>query len=193
MSISISGRHVEISDAFREHVVNGLKGLWEKHHLSPVEAHVLLSKEGPFFICDISAKLGKKSSLRCQGQGDKGYSSFDNALMTLTQRLRRHRKKVKDLHHHKGHSKISSLPLYVLNGSASHEEIEKDQEDEHTAAIIAEIKTEVPLLSVSEAVMELDLNDQEAFVFRNKTHNKINMIYRGRDGHIGWIDPEVAQ
>lgn len=192
MTISVSGRHVDISDAFRDHVLNGLNELWKKHHVTPVEAHVILSREGVFFLCDISAKLGKSSSLRCQGKGDKAYSSFDNALVTLTQRLRRHREKIKDLHYHTGYDKTDSLPLYVLNGLAP-EETEKEQESNHTAAIIAEIKTEIPLLSVSEAVMELDLTDSEAFVFRNKTHHKINMIYRRRDGHIGWIDPGVVE
>jgi hypothetical protein len=39
----------------------------------------------------------------------------------------------------------------------------------------------------------IDLTDREAFVFRNKTHHKINMIYRRRDGHIGWIDPSSVE
>lgn len=190
MTVSVSGRHVEISEAFRNHVLDGLNDLWQKHHMTPVEAHVVLSRQGHSFICDVSAKIGKNASLRCQGQGDKGYTSFDNALVILTQRLRRHRKKIKDLHHHSGYDKNSSFSLYVLNGAAP-EETEDELTNDHAAAIIAEVKTDIPLLSVSEAVMDLDLNDREAFVFQNKTHHKLNVIYRRRDGHIGWIDPGI--
>ena len=189
MTVSVSGRHVEISDAFKDHVHNGLEELWKKYHITPIETQIILSKEGPFFLCQLSAKLGKSAALRCQGKGEKGYASFDNALITLGQRLRRHREKLKDLHHHSGYNKTESLSLYVLNG-AGHEEGEPAQpSSQGEAAIIAEVKADVPLLSVSEAVMEMDLADREAFVFRNKMHNQINVIYRRRDGHIGWIDP----
>lgn len=194
MNVLVSGKHVEISEAFQDHVNEGLDRLWDHHHITPVDAQVILSKEGPFFHCDLSAKLGKNSTLRCQGRGDEGYSSFDNALVTLTQRLRRHRKKIQDIHHHaRAYDKMSSFPLYVLNGAASEKEPEEDLSDDHNASIIAEVNTHVPMMSVSEAVTEMDLNDEEIYVFKNKMNNKLNIIHRRRDGHIGWIDPNMGE
>lgn len=193
MSVSVSGKHVEISEAFQDHVNEGLNRLWDNHHIKPVDAQVTLSKEGSFFQCDLSAKLGKSSTLRCQGRGNEGYSSFDNALVTLTQRLRRHRKKIQDVHYHaRTHDKISTFPLYVLNGSDSHQDAEHETEDNHHASIIAEVSTHVPVMSVSEAVAEMDLNDEEIYIFKNKMNNKLNIIHRRRDGHIGWIDPQLT-
>ena len=55
--------------------------------------------------------------------------------------------------------------------------------------LIAEMQTEVPKLTVGEAVMRMDLADQPALLFRNRAHGGINMVYRRSDGNIGWIDP----
>ena len=49
--------------------------------------------------------------------------------------------------------------------------------------------TPIDSLTVSEAVMRLDLGDLPALLFRNRAHGRLNMIYRRADGHIGWVDP----
>jgi hypothetical protein len=49
--------------------------------------------------------------------------------------------------------------------------------------------TEIPTLTVSEAVMRMDLANQPAMLFRNSAHGGLNMIYQRSDGNIGWIDP----
>jgi hypothetical protein len=54
---------------------------------------------------------------------------------------------------------------------------------------IAETSTPIRRLSVSEAVMALDLADTPVVVFRNAGHGGINVVYRRPDGNIGWVDP----
>ena len=49
--------------------------------------------------------------------------------------------------------------------------------------------TEIMSLTVSEAVMRMDLAAQPALMFRNSANGSLNMIYRREDGNIGWIDP----
>lgn len=44
-------------------------------------------------------------------------------------------------------------------------------------------------MTAGAAVMQLDLADQPAIVFKNAAHGRINVVYRRRDGHIGWVDP----
>jgi phosphopantothenate synthetase len=57
------------------------------------------------------------------------------------------------------------------------------------ATVIAEQATEISLLSVSEAVMRMDLADQPVLMFRNTSSGELNVVYRRSDGNIGWIDP----
>jgi hypothetical protein len=56
--------------------------------------------------------------------------------------------------------------------------------------IIAETQSSLKIMTVSMAVMELDLTESQAIVFRNAAHDGLSVVYRRPDGNIGWIDPE---
>ena len=53
------------------------------------------------------------------------------------------------------------------------------------------MQTEIPTLTVGEAVMRLDLANVTAMMFRNRAHGGLNMVYRRNDGNIGWVDPRL--
>ena len=46
-------------------------------------------------------------------------------------------------------------------------------------------------MTVSEAVMHLDLSEASFMIFRNSGHGGLNVVYRRGDGNIGWIDAEL--
>jgi hypothetical protein len=56
--------------------------------------------------------------------------------------------------------------------------------------IIAETERPVRSMTVSMAVMEMDLTETQTIVFRNAAHGGLSVVYRRPDGNIGWIDPE---
>jgi hypothetical protein len=58
-------------------------------------------------------------------------------------------------------------------------------------AVIAEMITELPSLTVGEAAMRMDLAEAPMLLFRNRSHGELNLVYRRADGNIGWIDPEL--
>jgi hypothetical protein len=60
------------------------------------------------------------------------------------------------------------------------------------ATVVAEQPVEIYELSVGEAVMRMDLEDQPVLMFRNSATGELNVVYRRSDGHIGWIDPSLA-
>src|SRR5205807_2523394 len=59
--------------------------------------------------------------------------------------------------------------------------------------VIAEMSTELPSLTVGEAVMRMDLADAPVLLFRNRSHGALNLVYRRGDGNIGWIDPALEK
>src|ERR1700743_2606129 len=75
---------------------------------------------------------------------------------------------------------------YVIEAPASDAEGEVDG---YNAVIIAEATTSLKRLSVSEAVMELDLTGAPCIVFQHGSSGRVNVIYRRADGNVGWIDP----
>ena len=64
-----------------------------------------------------------------------------------------------------------------------------DEVTEFNPVIIAESTTALKQLSVSEAVMELDLTGAPVVVFRHAGHGRVNLVYRRPDGNVGWVDP----
>jgi hypothetical protein len=61
------------------------------------------------------------------------------------------------------------------------------------AMVIAESQGPLKTMTVSMAVMDLDLTDQPAVVFRNAAHGGLSVVYRRADGNIGWIDPAMTK
>jgi hypothetical protein len=53
--------------------------------------------------------------------------------------------------------------------------------------------TALKCLSVSEAVMGLDMTGAPVLVFRRAGHGRVNLVYRRAHGHIGWIDPPTIE
>ncbi len=56
-------------------------------------------------------------------------------------------------------------------------------------AIIAESGARIKTMTVSMAVMQLELTDTCAIMFKNAGNSELNMVYRRADGNIGWVDP----
>ena len=65
------------------------------------------------------------------------------------------------------------------------------QEVEDNPVMIAESTAEMDMLSVSGAVMRPDLLERLALVFVDAGNGRMDVIYRRRDGSIGWVDPEA--
>ena len=63
--------------------------------------------------------------------------------------------------------------------------------DATAPVVIAEMSTELPRLTVGEAVMRMDLADAPVLLFRNRSHGQLNVVYRRGDGNVGWIDPAL--
>jgi hypothetical protein len=80
------------------------------------------------------------------------------------------------------------MPSYVIEAPLHEED---DDGEEFNPVIIAESSTSLKRLSVSEAVMELDLTGVAVVVFQHGGSGRVNLIYRRGDGNIGWVDPPV--
>ena len=85
-------------------------------------------------------------------------------------------------------SELVPESVFRANGQDAHEE-ELAEEADDTPLTVAETSHTIRTMSVSEAVMQLELQEVPALMFRNAGHDGLNMVYRRPDGHIGWVDP----
>jgi ribosomal subunit interface protein len=192
MQITVSGKQVDLSDALRVRVSDHLDVIANKYFDHAMEAQVTFSRARSFFTCDINVHAGRGLRLRGEGEAADANSAFDDAAEHIAKRLRRYRRRVNE---HARDSANRERPeaarQYILQqedaGAAS--STNGGAEVTTYATVIAEQVTEISLLTVSEAVMRMDLADQPVLMFRNSTTGELNVVYRRSDGNIGWIDP----
>jgi len=191
MQITVSGKQVDLSDALRVRVSDHLDVIANKYFDHALEAQVTFSRARSFFICDINVHAGRGLLLRGEGEAADANSAFDDAAEHIAKRLRRYRRRVNE---HARDSANRERPeaarQYVLRQEDAGASGGNGGSQTATyATVIAEQVTEISLLSVSEAVMRMDLADQPVLMFRNSTTSELNVVYRRSDGNIGWIDP----
>ena len=97
--------------------------------------------------------------------------------MTRHKKLNDHRIKSKKLAKNNAYQ-------YIIKNPESY----KSATQVESPLIIAETEFLIKTLSVSEAVMLMELNDQNVILFKNIKNKKINVLHKRKDGNIGWID-----
>ena len=189
MQLSVKGKQLDVGDALRTHVSDSLTRILGKYFGDAIEVGVTFSREGSQYRAVLSAHVGRGIQLQAQGEAGEPYPAFDTAAEHLAKRLRRHKSRLRD-HHRDQAPPGEPLPAqqYIL---AANSELETGEEEagDGMPVVVAEMATEIPSLTVSEAVMRMDLADVPAILFRNASHSGLNMVYRRTDGNIGWIDP----
>jgi ribosomal subunit interface protein len=198
MQITVSGKQVDLSDALRTRVSDQLDHIAGKYFDHALEANVTFSRARSFFTCDINVHAGRGLTLRGEGEAADANSAFDDAAEHIAKRLRRYRRRVNEHARDIAHKeRPQAARQYTLR--QEDEEAEPvtrstagQQQSATYATVIAEAAAEIASLTVSDAVMRMDLADQQVLMFRNSATGELNVVYRRTDGHIGWIDPTAS-
>lgn len=190
MQINISGHQLDVGNALRTHITESLEATVEKYFGQAIDASVVLSRERFMVRADIAIHIGRDIYVRAHESADDAYAAFDVATAHLGKRLRRHKRRLRDHHTTRENAKTARAQQYIL---APYEPVSEDEDEtgengDHPV-IVAEDQTVIENLTVSEAVMRMDLADIPAMVFRNAGNGGLNVVYRRSDGNIGWIDP----
>jgi ribosomal subunit interface protein len=189
MSLRVSGKNMNIGEALRTHVTARLLTAADKYFDGGMSGHVTLTPEGSGFRTDVSLHLTSGTVLLADGRAQEPYASFDQAADRIEKRLRRYKSRLK--HHHGAGLEAGEKEMaasYVLQAPDQDEEAPV----EFSPAVIAESTTQLRRLSVSAAVLDLDLTGAPLVVFRHANTGRVNIVYRRTDDNIGWIDAPSA-
>jgi ribosomal subunit interface protein len=200
VTLRISGKSISVGEVLRDRVSERTDEVLRKYFDGNYSGHITLSKDGFGFRTDCSLHLDSGVTLEAESNAADAYASADAALLMIEKRLRRYKSRLKDRSARKSHAAAAALaeidgsaldaPSYVIEAPAA----EGDEEvTGYNPVIIAEATTSLKRLSVSEAVMELDLTGAACLVFQHGSSGRVNIIYRRSDGHIGWVDPPAVK
>lgn len=194
MDINVTGRKMNVGEALTTHVTDRLQAITEKYFTRSIDASATFHKEGHLTRADISLHANQGINMQARAETDDPYAAFELAADKIEKQLRRYKRRLKNHHAMTGREEMMFEPVRntVL---APHADEEGDADGatmngaDHQPVIIAEANVEIPRVTVSDAVMLMDLSDSNAFMFRNTKSDTLDVVYRRGDGNIGWISP----
>lgn len=202
MQVSVTGKHVDVGDTLRTRVSDELSTSIGKYFDRGGGADVVISREGHSFKVDCAVTLASGAHLQTHGLGGDAHMAVDAALAKMATRIRRYKRRLKDHHGQALAKQAETASYFVLQPQDMEEDLDEDLAEAEYAAldgadlgapepvVIAETERPIHTMTVSMAVLEMDLTDSRTIVFRNAAHGGLSVVYRRPDGNIGWIDPE---
>lgn len=193
MQVHVTGKHVDVGDALRTRVSDEISSNISKYFdRAGGVADVVVSREGSFFRVDCAVTLASGQHLTTHGVGSEAHAAFDAAMDKMTKRVRRYKNRLKSHHTQALAKQAESAAYFVIAPTDDDEDVEDSPAVNGLAEpiIIAETERPVRSMTVSMAVMEMDMTETQTIVFRNAAHGGLSVVYRRPDGNIGWIDPE---
>ena len=187
MQVIVSGKHLDIGDSLRNHIVDSVEHNVVKFFERAIKAHVIVSKQNYFFKTDIIVNEGTGTGIiiKSNAESEDPYISFDDAMKKLSKQLHKYKTKIKN--HHKRKIEPSNFVesrKYVIAA-------DQDEEIGDAPAIIAEKPFKLEKMSVADAVMHMDLMDLPAYMFINNQTGVANIVYYRKDGNISWITKQA--
>ena len=194
MDIRVSGHQIDTGEALQSYVADRLNAMVEKYFNRALSSQVTFGKGAHgAFTSDIVTHVNKGLILKSHGDAQDVHLSFDQAAEKLDKQLRRYKRRVQDRHEQAAHAQAEESAAYTVFAAPAPwtDAIPGEDEDAGSDAppVIAETTADIPETSVADAVMMLDLRDTGALLFKNAKTGAHNMVYRRRDGSIGWVEP----
>ncbi len=188
MDIRVSGHQMATGAALQEHASDRLDTIIEKYFNRALSSNVTFGKAPSSAVdCDIVLHVNQGLILKSHGQAHDAHLAFDAAADKIEKQLRRYKRRLKDRHEQTAFAAREEDAAYTIFA------VPEPEQDEEVVAeappVIAETRVDIPEVSVSDAVMMLDLRHTNALFFKNAGTGRHNMVYRRNDGSIGWVEP----
>jgi ribosomal subunit interface protein len=203
MEIVVKGRHIEVSDRFREHVFEKLSRLERYDHRSQrVDVEVTIEKNPR--QADKAARIeltlhSRGPVVRAEANAADKLAALDRALDKLEARLRKSadRRRI----HHGNHNPMSlheaaAQPLEDLDGVATTTAVEDDGLIRKVGPL--EVMGDGPLvvrekafkaspMSLDQALYEMELVGHDFYLFIDEANRAPSVVYRRRGYDYGVI------
>jgi ribosomal subunit interface protein len=192
MAIRVSGKNIDLGDVLRGQAEVRLNEAVRKYVDAGYSGHVTVAKDGIGFKTECAVHFDHGPVMHVTGEAVDAYQSVGIAVERIAKLLRRFKRK-RDRHGERQESE--RLSAHDLADSRTGVANGQDESDDDIieiasggAAIIAEPVDNAPLHSITTAVSVFERADAPVLVFRNIGTQRINVLYRRKDGQYGWVD-----
>lgn len=192
LPITVTGRHISITDAIREYARKKVEGL----HLDYpriIEAKVILDvRKGHQQLAEIILFCADHITIEASSESEDMYASIDETISKIARRMRKYKTRLLSKKQRpRKHQSIRDLEEQVISPGAVDFEAEPSEEEVQPTLVHKEGYRVRPLFT-DEAMMDLELSDRPFIVYQNARTGRLSVLYRRRDGDYGVIEPEMS-
>ncbi len=194
MNIKIVGKNIELGESFQAYSSDKIGEILQKYGYNAVSAQITLEKRLGNFKAKLKVYLKNKIELDATGRGKDANTSYDDALEHIEKKLRRYHRRMKNHRNFESKNVASTnepLRIYQSVGNLGEDELDINYGD--SMPVVAELSYKIEELTVEQAVIRLELENESCIFFRNASHSGLNLVYYRKDGNIGWIDPRGSR
>ncbi len=188
MKVDITARHTEVTPALREFAEEKLHKL-TKLLDDPIDAHVVLSIMKHRHIAEIQIKCRNVVLSGTEETADL-YASIGEVVDKLERQALKHKEKIHDHKHRRGPRDPEVTATIEANVTQAQEVEASEPAQSAGPRIVHSRRCRVRPMSPEDAVSELEASGDQLLVFRDANSERINVLYRQKDGHYGLLDPE---
>lgn len=184
MRVTMAGRHVDITDALKEHLDGRLTKL-KSHFERVIDVNIVLSVEKHRHIAEITVHA---NGLKIHGKESSGdmYGSVDAVVDKLDRQIQKYKARIKDYQPRKA----QAMKEYLHNVIQVPESEEGNGSKLPKHHVVKREKLDMKPMTVEEAVLQLELANDAFLMFSNAETHQVNVVYPLGDGNYGVIEPE---
>jgi putative sigma-54 modulation protein len=175
MQTSVTFKNLDPSDHLKSYVGEKLDR-FDKYLDNPAEASVVLSVEKFRHIAEINI-AGDRLSIIGKEETNDMYSAIDMVLDKLEKQIKKNKAKIRD---RRTTGKNRNRPILATADNPTEEDLERE---------VKITNIEYKPMDVEEAILQMDLIEDNFLVFTNARNDQVNVLYRRKDGHYGLIQP----
>jgi len=181
--IRVTGRHLSVTEPIKDYAIKKIEGL----HLDfprIIEAHIILDIEKYRHSAEIVMHCANHITIEASEETDDMYASIDAVIDKIARQMRKYKTRFQR-HHRPRQLSIRDLEEQVLSLEGFDDDLEEQREPE----VIQTERYPVKPMIVDEAVLQIEMRHKQFLVFLNAKSEKVNILYRRKNGHLGLIEP----
>ncbi len=190
VDMHITGKNLEITPTIRDYVTRKL-GKINRFLTNILSFDVVVVEEqtrAPEQRFIVQVTLDNKGTLiRSEERGQDVYTATDKVFEVLNHQIERYKGKLP-------YSKKRGMPSIRTSTAEVTTAIDAESDAETEEANPRVVKTkrfDVKPMSLEEAMDQMELLGHDFFLYFNPDQNRMNLLYRRKDGNYGLIEPNI--
>ncbi len=184
LPIKVTGRHVTVTDAIKDYALKKVEGV----HLDYpriIEAQVILDVQKYRQTAEVVLHCCNHITIEASVESEDLYASIDQAVDKIVRQMRKYKTKIMRQHRPR-RQQVTHIDERVLSSEGL------DLIEESEPMVVHTEKYPVKPMFVDEAVLQLEMSSRQFVVFLNARSERVNVLYRRKDGDFGLIEPAFS-